>query len=371
MFQFIPFPISFTKMNIFKKPITAVTTGLTAITSNESRKENSDSSSSSSKKSTPAVLTISSHKQREDFNELNEIESQRIVEGLNNAATSIWSISAGISRVNRKRNRYTNVTPWDRTRVKLPVVDGSFSDYINASHIHLKTTASKMSNRYIACQGPLEHTTHHFWAMCFNELEKQKNDVIVVVMVTPLVENGMVKCDRYWPELHETWDFTSKNAEDGIKYEKLTLTNIGENHKELEDYLITELELKSPTKSKKVYHYYYYKWADAKVPPSIEPLIALSRSVYKINQPLIESGKPLVPIVHCSAGVGRSGTFMAFDHLFRDADKFRNLVHEDRIASKDLVYQSVCQLRNQRMMTVQTVYQYCFLYEAARTIYKR
>ena len=94
--------------------------------------------------------------------------------------------------------------------------------------------------------------------------------------------------------------------------------------------------------------------------PSIEPLIALSRSVYKINQPLIESGKPLVPIVHCSAGVGRSGTFMAFDHLFRDADKFRNLVHEDRIASKDLVYQSVCQLRNQRMMTVQTVYQYCF-----------
>ena len=96
------------------------------------------------------------------------------------------------------------------------------------------------------------------------------------------------------------------------------------------------------------------------MPPSIEPLIALSRSVYKINQPLIESGKPLVPIVHCSAGVGRSGTFMAFDHLFRDADKFRNLVHEDRIASKDLVYQSVCQLRNQRMMTVQTVYQYCF-----------
>ena len=121
MFQFIPFPISFTRMNIFKKPITAVTTGLTAITSNECRKENSDSSSSSSKKSTPAVLTISSHKQREDFNELNEIESQRIVEGLNNAATSIWSISAGISRVNRKRNRYTNVTPWDRTRVKLPL----------------------------------------------------------------------------------------------------------------------------------------------------------------------------------------------------------------------------------------------------------
>ena len=151
MFQSIPFIISFTRMNIFKKPITAVTSGLTAIASNESHKENSDSSS---KKKVPAVLKITSHKQREDFNELNEIESQRIVEGLNNAAISIWSISAGISRANRKRNRYANVTPWDSTRVNLPVVDGSFSDYINASHIHLKTTANKISNRYIACQAP-------------------------------------------------------------------------------------------------------------------------------------------------------------------------------------------------------------------------
>ena len=101
--------------------------------------------------------------------------------------------------------------------------------------------------------GPIGTYNSPLLGNVFQRTGKTKNDVIVVVMVTPLVENGMVKCDRYWPELHETWDFTSKNAEDGIKYEKLTLTNIGENHKELEDYLITELELKSPTKSKKFF----------------------------------------------------------------------------------------------------------------------
>ena len=67
--------------------------------------------------------------------------------------------------------------------------------------------------------GPIGTYNSPLLGNVFQRTGKTKNDVIVVVMVTPLVENGMVKCDRYWPELHETWDFTSKNAEDGIKYE--------------------------------------------------------------------------------------------------------------------------------------------------------
>ncbi|KAL6452376.1 PTP1 Tyrosine-protein phosphatase 1 [Candida maltosa Xu316] len=351
-------------MNIFKKPITVVS-------HNHTSTDDSTPTGKKSHTSNIAVIKINPQKQRDNFNELNEIESQRIIEGLNNPTTSIWSLTAGISRSNRKRNRYTNVTPWDRSRVRLPVTDDkSYSDYINASHITLKTSREKITNKYIACQGPLDSTVNHFWSMCFNESEKQGNDVVVIVMVTPLVENGMVKCDKYWPELGETFTFDDENKEDGIEIDSLSVKNVREITDESDDYLVTELELKSNNNIKKVYHFYYYKWADAKVPPSIKPLSDLSDRIHEIKESLCEGENQLVPIIHCSAGVGRSGTFIVYDHLFRDVDNFRKLVKEDGISNKDLIYQAVCQLRSQRMMMVQTVYQYSFLYDAARSLYK-
>lgn len=390
MFQTIPF----SRMNIFKKPISAVANGITSITSNEvadtnggghhhqhhhhqhdhhhhhEEKEEEEEEVTSPRKS-QIVVKVSPQKQRDNFNELNEIESQRIIEGLNNPDTSIWALTSGISRANRSRNRYTNVTPWDRTRVKLPVIEDSlYSDYINASHIHLRTSRNKVCNRYIACQGPLESTINHFWAMAFNELEHQGNDVVVIVMVTPLVENGMIKCDKYWPELDETWEFGQENKQDGINLEELSIKNVREDANELDDYVVTELELTANGKTKKVYHFYYFKWADAKTPPSIQPLSDLSSRIDEIRVNLTDSENHLVPIVHCSAGVGRSGTFIVYDHLFRDVDVFRTLARADGISDKDLVYQAVCQLRSQRMMMVQTVYQYKFLYDVARTFYK-
>lgn len=370
MLQTIPF----SRMNIFKKPISAVTHGITSITSNDVSATNGGGNKEAevtSPKKSQIVIKVSPQKQRNNFNELNEIESQRIIEGLNNPDTSIWSITSGISRSNRNRNRYTNVTPWDRTRVKLPVVDEStYSDYINASHIHLKTSRNKVCNKYIACQGPLESTSSHFWTMAFNELEMQGNDIVVVVMVTPLEENGMVKCYKYWPELNETWEFDEEIKQDGIALESLSVKNIAEDISELDDYVVTELELTANGKTKKVYHFYYYKWADAKTPPSIQPLGDLSNRIHEIKENLTDPEHPLVPIVHCSAGVGRSGTFIVYDHLFRDVDLFRILARADGISDKDLVYQAVCQLRSQRMMMVQTVYQYSFLYDVAKTFYK-
>ncbi|RCK66891.1 Tyrosine-protein phosphatase 1 [Candida viswanathii] len=368
-------------MNIFKKPISAVTNGITSITSNDVAATNGGGNNNHSHshhhngitppRKSQVVIKVSPQKQRDNFNELNEIESQRIIEGLNNPDTSIWSITSGISRVNRSRNRYTNVTPWDRTRVKLPVVDETtHSDYINASHIHLRTSRDKVCNRYIACQGPLESTIHHFWAMAFNELEHQGNDVVVIVMVTPLVESDMVKCAKYWPELDEIWDLAKETKDDGIDLQDLSVKNVGEDSAELDDYVITELELTANGKTKKVYHFYYYKWADAKTPPSIQPLSDLSARIHEIRESSTDAENRLVPIVHCSAGVGRSGTFIVYDHLFRDVDVFRTLARADGTSDKDLVYQAVCQLRSQRMMMVQTVYQYSFLYDVARTFYK-
>lgn len=357
-------PFTFTRMNVFKKPII--------------RANNNSTSSNSNKLATsktqrdgklPTLLTIASQEQRDKFDELNEVESNRIVDGLNNPTESIWSLTAAISKRNKDRNRYSNVMPWNETRVKLPIKnETTYSDYINASHIKLQIKGDTLINRYIACQGPLDSTRNHFWSMCFNELEKQGNDVVIIAMVTPLMEQGMIKCDKYWPEVGEAWGFQQENLEDGIAMEDLTIKNVNETYDVDEDYLLTEFELKSGIKTKKVYHFYYYKWADAKIPPSITPLANLSRHINEVKQAsaALPENQP-IPIIHCSAGVGRSGTFMVYDHLFRDRDKFRTII--DSNPTKDLVYKAVFQLRTQRMMMVQTVYQYQFLYNVAKEVY--
>ncbi|EGW33905.1 uncharacterized protein SPAPADRAFT_54170 [Spathaspora passalidarum NRRL Y-27907] len=306
--------------------------------------------------------------QREKFNELNELEADRIQDGLDNPDTSIWSLTHAMKRVNRGRNRYSNVFPWNETRVVLPVKDDKeFSDYINASRIKLSLSDEGAFDEYIACQGPLESTYNHFWSMCFNESEVQNNDTVVIVMVTPLTENGVVKCARYWPELNQTWDFSTDNIEDGINVPNLVITNKSETFDSNEDFIITELELKSNDKIKTVYHYYYFKWVDAKVPPSIEPLFKISQDISSIRSTM---ETPPVPIVHCSAGVGRSGTFIAFDHLFgRNLDEFIDLVRKKQPYQYDIVYKTVYQLRSQRMMMVQTIHQYNFLYEVAKMVF--
>ncbi|CAK9437433.1 uncharacterized protein LODBEIA_P18110 [Lodderomyces beijingensis] len=347
-------------MNIFKK-IKPMPNG---------SKLSATTTTSSPIANTPTVLTVTAEQQKDKFNELNEIESNRIIEGLNDV-DSIWTVRAALDKKNKARNRYANVSPYDRARVKIPVVDdATYSDYINASYMRLETNRGSIANDYIACQGPLPATRNHFWSMCFSESEKQGNDVIIVVMVTPLIEQGMVKCDRYWPAAGESWDFSQKNKEEGIVYGEMEIANVQETVDADDDYLLTQLELKAGEKTKKVYHFYYYKWADAKVPPSFKPLAKISNHVAQVKS-YSGSGSPPVPVVHCSAGVGRSGTFMIYDHLFRDRETFKELLDSAAaVSNKDVIYKAVASLRSRRMMMVQTVYQFQFLYEVARTFYE-
>ncbi|WLF78842.1 tyrosine protein phosphatase 1 [Lodderomyces elongisporus] len=346
------------RMNIFKKPAVLSSNGKNL------------SNRTTHKEDKPMVLSVTPQQQREKFDELNELESNRIIEGLNDI-DSIWTLLAAMKKSNKSRNRYSNVSPYDASRVILPVTDANaFSDYINASYMKLHCGEGTLSlrNDYIACQGPLPNTRNHFWAMCFHQSELQGNDTVIIAMVTPLIEQGMTKCDKYWPEQGETWDFTNINTQDGIIYRDLTITSISETPDPHQDYLLTELELTSGSKTKKVYHFYYYKWSDARVPPSTKPLANLSKHILEVKQMEPESNQP-VPIVHCSAGVGRSGTFMVYDHLFKNKELFRELL-DRKLRHKDLIYKTVSQLRAKRMMMVQTVYQYQFLYDVAKAIYE-
>ncbi|KAI3402306.2 PTP1 [Candida oxycetoniae] len=343
-------------MNIFRKPVTLANEKKPPLVKYQSNMQRA------------AFLTLTTQQQRVKFNELNELEAKRITEGLNNE-DSIWSLKAALDKKNKSRNRYSNVSPYDASRVKIPVVDEKvFSDYFNASYIRLETSGGLLQNEYIACQGPLGTTRNHFWSMCFHESEKQGNNVIVIVMVTPLIEQGMTKCDKYWPELGEMWDFSAENERDGILYKEMKVVNKNETYGANDDFIVTELEVQSRNKTKKVYHFYYYKWSDAKVPPSIQSLSNLSHHIDKVKKSIgKETGKVKepVPIVHCSAGVGRSGTFLVYDHLFKDQSRFRDLIMSGA-GKKDIIFKAVSQLRDKRMMMVQTVYQYHFLYDAAR-----
>jgi len=300
------------------------------------------------------------------------------------------------------------------TRVRLPVEGDGVSDYVNASYVRLvyptleesseselveseeiegeaeleaqeipqsmsrnesetDTSRESSSNDYIAAQGPLENTINQFWSMAYNESEKQNNDVVLIVMVTPLTESGMVKCYKYWPDKEKpTLDLSHSNKRDSIAIPELKVNYITESYDEVGDFLLTEMELVSATKTKKVFHFYYYKWADARVPPSLFPLLYLSEEMNAIRK-LVEHTP--TPIVHCSAGVGRTGTFIAIDHLFRDFDKFIKLCDKARVGKEydvvyDPIFKTVLQMREKRMMMVQTAYQFGFLYDSAKVLYK-
>jgi len=302
----------------------------------------------------PPFLTLSTAQKRARFSEISDLCEDHLSEAFNHVPNSPWSIDAAVSSKSRSRNRYLNVFPWDRTRVVLPTSGVGACDYINASLIKLSPEA-----QYIATQGPLTGTIHHFWAMCFDEALKLDAETIVIAMVTPLVEMGREKCAKYWPsQNHLNWDLSEALQRDRISPGDLTVTWLGEELHE-DKFAVTSLLLRSGDVSKKVLHFYYEGWQDTKVPDAVEPLISLSEEILAVRA----EHPSVVPIVHCSAGVGRTGTFIAIDYLRNFSDPF------DR-TSADPVLDLVKQMRSDRMMMVQTPHQYAFLYELLERMFR-
>ncbi|CAH6721205.1 tyrosine-protein phosphatase 1 [[Candida] jaroonii] len=268
------------------------------------------------------------------FNKVTRTEIDRIRAG------DTWTHSVAAKPQNKLRNRYTDVFPWDKNRVKLP---SKHNDYINASHIDLP------DSRYIASQGPLRQTIHHFWSMCYNESQRRGEDDIIIVMITPLVENNRKKCEKYWPD--ESWDLSSLLKEDQIDLPSMNITN--DRSTSFSKFTLTELSLTVGDDVKKVWHYYYHDWADTRTPSDGLSLIELSNQVHKLKS----TKKVQVPIIHCSAGVGRTGTFIALDYFN---------IHDELLVdaeNSDPIYELFQLLRNDRLLMIQTLEQYEFLYE--------
>ncbi|XP_067368615.1 protein tyrosine phosphatase receptor type Fa isoform X16 [Channa argus] len=230
--------------------------------------------------------------------------------------------------VNKPKNRYANVIAYDHSRVILTAVDGvPGSDYINANYID----GYRKQNAYIATQGPLPETLSDFWRMVWEQRTS------TIVMMTRLEEKSRVKCDQYWPSRGtETYGMIQVTMLDTV---------------ELATYSVRTFALYKNGSSEKreVRQFQFMAWPDHGVPEYPTPTLAFLRRVKACNP---SDAGPMV--VHCSAGVGRTGCFIVTDAMLE------RMKHEK---SAD-IYGHVTCMRAQRNYMVQTEDQYIFIHEA-------
>ncbi|XP_047241240.1 receptor-type tyrosine-protein phosphatase S-like isoform X21 [Girardinichthys multiradiatus] len=230
--------------------------------------------------------------------------------------------------VNKPKNRYANVIAYDHSRVLLSAIDGiPGSDYINANYID----GYRKQNAYIATQGALPETFGEFWRMIWEQRSA------IIVMMTKLEERSRVKCDQYWPTRGtETYGLIQITLLDTV---------------ELATYCVRTFALfkNGSSEKREVRQFQFTAWPDHGVPEHPTPFLAFLRRVKACNPP--DAG-PMV--VHCSAGVGRTGCFIVIDAMLE------RIKHEKTAD----IYGHVTLMRAQRNYMVQTEDQYVFIHDA-------
>ncbi|XP_070191978.1 receptor-type tyrosine-protein phosphatase mu-like [Littorina saxatilis] len=225
----------------------------------------------------------------------------------------------GERKENYYKNRYNSILPYDKNRVELEQVDGDdASDYVNASFV----TRNKMEKAYIAAQGPRDNTVDDLWRMVWQE------GVTDIVMLTNIKEGKKSKCYEYWPA-----------QGDRLTTGHMEVTGVEEETRA--HFVVRTFDLKKSEGSDKrrVKQYHYQSWMDHEV-PATTPLVNFWRYV-RSRAPRTAQAPPLV--VHCSAGVGRSGTFIALDIIIDHAEQ----------KAEVNIYNTVDRLRDDRCLMVQ------------------
>ncbi|KAG3258457.1 protein tyrosine phosphatase, receptor type C [Ictidomys tridecemlineatus] len=244
---------------------------------------------------------------------------------------SKFSIKDARKPFNQNKNRYVDILPYDYNRVELSEINGDAgSNYINASYID----GFKEPRKYIAAQGPRDETVDDFWRMIWEQ------KATVIVMVTRCEEGNRNKCAEYWPSMEE-----------GTRAFGDVIVKIFE-HKKCPDYIIQKLSItnkKEKTTGREVTHIQFTSWPDHGVPEDPHLLLKLRRRVNAFSN--FFSG-PIV--VHCSAGVGRTGTYIGIDAMLE------GLEAEGKVD----VYGYVVKLRRQRCLMVQVEAQYILIHQA-------
>ncbi|KAK7460720.1 hypothetical protein BaRGS_00038866 [Batillaria attramentaria] len=245
-----------------------------------------------------------------------------------------YPIDTSLMDINRPKNRFADIMTFDHTRVKISP-DEQGSDYINANYVPGYTR----DDEYIATQGPLHSTMNDFWRMVW------EHRVPIIVMLTQTVERGQIKCEKYWP---------SEHGEDR-QYGEIMVTATSVSS--LNDYNITIFSLRHEKEDEEheVIHFHYLKWLDMTADVQLQTILNFVSFVRQHVRP--DRSGPM--IVHCSAGVGRTGTFISIDYVMQ-------FINERPVTDQLDIYGLILRMRTYRCRMVQTDSQYILIHQCAR-----
>jgi len=235
----------------------------------------------------------------------------------------------------QRKDRYLNVHPSVDYRVKLPLIkDDPESDYVNACWF--ESTLPGASTRYIATQAPVSYAFYDFWRMVWHYR------VPLVLMLTDLIENDKVKADKYW----------SDEVKERVPLGDIAITLLSIS-RPMKHVTLREFQLSMGSETRTVQHIQYTGWPDHGAPdPSLFENVA---ALFRLYREFRSKSPPNSPVLfHCSAGVGRNGTFITIDVIL------------DNLASKNPlpinVFNALLELRVARPGSIQTVMQYEFVF---------
>ncbi|GAB6026053.1 hypothetical protein CHUAL_012259 [Chamberlinius hualienensis] len=240
---------------------------------------------------------------------------------------------------NSVRNRFKDVLPYEDNRVKIAPSKDNKTGYINASHVSV--TVGQTCRFYIASQGPLPNTVANFWQMVWEQ------NAQIIVMLTEVKEHGRDKCYPYWPqEDNEKLEFGEYQVTKKFSYKS-------------ESYVTTGLSIfnLAQKKQRNLWHIQYTDWPDHGCPLDVHGFLSFMEEIDSVrrhaaNEIPLGKTRNLPMVVHCSAGVGRSGVTILCDVMIYSLDHNVNMDISGVLSN----------LRDQRMLTVQTLAQYKFVY---------